>query len=814
MVFFARPLRFSVVILFAGAVLSLVTATPKQILPRYYISQKRERDPASFKERSCTTPPPPPSMLFRFCRGGSSSSAESQGYDGSGESKKTGEGSGMENEADPTNINATFIDRPERKESFRRSSIKVRHTPDVIWKLLERHGINEESYDLRKMISTRAQKYLDDLAMVHLGGGEKVPDPLGVLHDMAPKIPAIRQSPSFILRITSATSDVDAGAAACAIGMIARLCELYDKKISGNSDNMKSTGSVIIKDRRFEQLVECVLCGVDVKMRRREGLQMRSETASGTEDDIETLLDGESGTFDEGLTVADSCRAAWGLSMLGGYNIETFGDENTHDILIALSLLTRELLLGRLKKLRQGEVEPDTTQKLSLTQRFNRDAEALAEDAAAAMWTFACVKACTGLRSVPLFETCCSILCQDPTDLRLRAQEKKSGFDDSNFEVNDVVERLALSETQTVSDAAVEPEMKDPQAGNDSRGTLIDWLSPNEVTDAIWSLALHGSTDDIRLLQPKKLSETSAIFREVAFDRLREWLQKDLDDLQQAHSLEQMFKNPEDDQVVLGWGSSDDSTVIEVVDASVILAMERSSESMVPTIENISVAGSVEEVQVVDAASLLAAADPASIPRVETEIIVTSSTNLHRREHEDLTFSSHNLCAIAWAVTDLNDPLQGNIVDAIVNILMLRGSDRSSGLVGGNLANLAWSIAKRADIENADGNEIDATSCLAITEWITQQALALGIDNKSEFEASKLLKHLQPPEIGRLMWSIASTTTILVDTTINSSPEASHLAALCLRVAASNLAVFGTEDLVSCIPNGSCFPVSIPCSHH
>jgi hypothetical protein len=693
----------------------------------------------------------------------------------------------------------------------------VRHTPDVIWKLLEKHGVNEESYDLRQMITTRAQQYLDDLAMAPLG--EKLPDPLGVLHDMAPKIPAIRQSPSFILRITSATSDVDAGAAACAIGMIARLCELYDKKISGESQNMKSTGSVIIKDRRFEQLVECVLCGVDVKKRRREGLQMRSETASGTQHDIEALLDGESGTVDEGLTVADSCRAAWGLSMLGGYNVETFGDENTQDILIALSLLTRELLLGRLKKLRQGEVEPDTSQKLSLTKRFNRDAEALAEDAAAAMWTFACVKACTGLRSVPLFETCCSILCQNPTDLRLRAQENKTGFDDANFEVNDVVERLALSETQTASEAAVLPDMTDPQTGSDSRDTLVDWLSPNEVTDAIWSLALHGSTDDIRLLQHKKLSETSAIFREVAFDRLREWLQKDLDDLQQAQSLEQISKNPDDNQVGLGWGSSDDSTMIEVVDASVILAMERSSEAMVTTIENISVAGEVEELQVVDAASLLAAADPESIPRVETEIIVTSSTNLRRREQfshsprGDLTFSSHNLCAIAWAVTDLNDSLQGDIVDSIVDILMIRGSDRSSGLVGGNLANLAWAIAKRADIGNSDGNEINAKSCLAITEWITQQALSLGIDGNSEHEASKLLQHLQPPEIGRLMWSIALTTTILVDTSVNSSPEASRLAALCLRVAASNLAVFGTEDLVSCIPNESCCAVSIPSSH-
>jgi hypothetical protein len=49
---------------------------------------------------------------------------------------------------------------------------------------------------------------------------------------------------------------------------------------------------------------------------------------------------------------------------------------------------------------------------------LDQDAEDLAEDPASAVCVFACDKDCTGIRSVPLFEACCSIICQNPNELQ------------------------------------------------------------------------------------------------------------------------------------------------------------------------------------------------------------------------------------------------------------------------------------------------------------------------------------------------------------------------------------------------------------
>ena len=696
---------------------------------------------------------------------------------------------------------------------------KMRRTPDVIWKLIENHGIQDESYELRQLIMERAQEYLEELTLVPSGG--KIPDPLRVLHSVGPKIPAIKHSPNIMLRITSATSDVDAGAAACTIAMIARLSELYDQKTYSQGEKTRLTGLDIIRDRRFEQLVECILCGVDVEKDKREMFDMKNESLSEFQDchNIEDLLDGKVSKVKEGLTVTDSCRAAWGLAILGGYNLESFGGENSKDILVALSLRIQELLLGRLQTLRLGDIEPNTARDLSLTQQFDQGAECLAEDAVVAMWTFACVKACTGLRSVSLFEVCCSILCQNPTDLRRKAQANKTGFDDSNFEMNDVVERLARSENEanvlTPIGAAV-PDSINIKAH--LRDALIDWLTPNEITDAIWSLALHSSTNDVRLIHQKRLSETSATFREIAFDRLMEWLQKD--ELHKYSLGEESSQGSvrESSRGTLALRSEGGSTMVEVVDAAVILALERSTDSTVTSLKKSQsndtteeiLTENVEENQAVNAAEYLTVAVQEGTKIAETEIIDTSRNSLWPPDVDSspqfdasetsqtrLTFLPHNLCAIAWAATDLNDSSRERIVDLIVNVLLSKKRDRSSGLVGGDWANLAWAIAKRIDTGSTNGFGFNATSCVTVTNWIAHEVLSLGINQNNKVEQSILLQHFQPPEIGRLVWSIVWTNTLVLDSSTVTSPDAIQLATLCLRVAANNLSVFGTEDLVS-----------------
>ena len=70
-----------------------------------------------------------------------------------------------------------------------------------------------------------------------------------------------------------------------------------------------------------------------------------------------------------------------------------------------------------------------------LTERLDQDAEEVSEDAAAAMLTFCVCQSLYWSAKCCLFETCCTILCQDPVNLQERAGETKEGLEGSTLEV-------------------------------------------------------------------------------------------------------------------------------------------------------------------------------------------------------------------------------------------------------------------------------------------------------------------------------------------------------------------------------------------
>ena len=105
-------------------------------------------------------------------------------------------------------------------------------------------------------------------------------------------------------------------------------------------------------------------------------------------------MDEEDARFDEGLNIRDSCRAAWGIAILGAHYLDTMGGVNVKDLLLALSLRIREILLARLQLLRQGDIlssdcglyyqdgVPSEERRLVTPEdRLNELAEELAEDA-------------------------------------------------------------------------------------------------------------------------------------------------------------------------------------------------------------------------------------------------------------------------------------------------------------------------------------------------------------------------------------------------------------------------------------------------
>ncbi len=772
----------------------------------------------------------------------------------------------------------------------RKSRKENRHTSDVILELDRRSSVsgNDESLALRQLITTRTSEYVYELqeeAERYLEQQEagsnvklRLPHPRRLLHSLAKNVPAIKQSPDVNLRIHSSRADIDPGVAACIIGRLAFACEHYeqvqkrltneyfdpasynddddseqtdaDTTKTGNKDD--SAASQLTTDRRFEQLVECVISGVNIKKRKMEALERRiTKSTDEITTDIEEVLDEEENQIDEGLNIRDGCRAAWGIAILGAHYQDTLGGVKINDLLLALSLRIRELLLARLQLLRQGDIlssgfgmyrqdYDDTSQErqlVTIDERMNELAEELAEDAASAMWAFGCVKACTGMKSVPLFEACCSILCQDPVDLRRRAQEAEYEPEKNQDAIgsSDVVDRLALSEAaeatedeyppeETSTRNEMENEIEALSQNMEGKDAFIDWLSPVEVTDILWALALHGSNTTLSKDKDEvTLSETASTLRETAYDRLVEWLDEELNyEEEEQSNFEAPLMNTEPPQ-------DEEVTVVEVVDAAALLASEAESSSTssqpsspsamqsldvseeidtAPTesmeMKTTSIVNNdinMQEVEVVDAAALLASmeSDNHEAVAVETEVMkaptsmiegssipndIDLSINTKERKNTRI-FTPHDLASIAWSVTELRDPLRIHIVGTIIELLWRLGPEGISALSGTDLSNLAWAIAKY------EGENHDAYS-LSITRWIADQALQRTKNNP-------LLGIFQPPELGRIMWAIAltaSTHASALEDAKGHSTSSIFLTRQALKVASENLTLFSTETLV------------------
>lgn len=747
------------------------------------------------------------------------------------------------------------MDLPNSMESTSLSllgDVNAKHCSDLVLDLRRRSSIggdHDESLGLRQLIATRCLEYLAELQEVSVVTREdsnqktKLPHPKKMLHFLAPKVPAIKHSPDVNLRIHSARSDMDSGVAACVVGSIARLCEMYDKervhfaRILDDKKKPPSAAQELITDRRFEQLVECILSGVNVKKRNREALQFKMDHNLEEAEDIEEILD-EDLEESDGLSIRDACRAAWGVAFLGAHHLDSLGGEKVLDLLQGLSLRTRELLLARLKLLRQEDILSERElAHLTTEERMDELAEELAEDAASAMWTFACVRACTGLRSVPLFETCCSILCQDPVEMRRRAQENDEQSDRKNVGNNDVVDRLARSDSIDKKDDS-QNRTAAFEVVTSNKDALLDWLSRTQMNDVMWALALHGRENRSASTNEVTLSETASTLGEIAFDRLVEALEEDLK-LAEKENEEVNEPLPAKQDIDAEGEARDEQEeeqmIVEVVDAAALLASEAqeasemSAESIgkLPlesmTLKSHTSDGPVQQVHVVDAAALLASMkgdDPTSI---ETEIMVSSTqshveksieddkqpsglsepplaASIRETSGNDRKFSPHDLAGMAWSVTELQDPLRMQVVPIVIKLIAMLGESGTEYLSGADLANLAWAVSKfEADASRNEAHTPSSLS-LSVISWIAHTSLErirnnVGLEGDSE---SFALKQFQPPELGRLLWAVACvmSTYAQVPDRIRRDENIHELARVALKTASLHLSLFATEDLV------------------
>jgi hypothetical protein len=580
-------------------------------------------------------------------------------------------------------------------------------------------------------------------------------------------------------------------------------------------------------------LIECVLSGVNVKMRNREALRRKIDVNNQDAEDIEEILDEEDLEESDGLSTRDACRAAWGVAILGTRHLDSLGGENVLDLLQALSLRTRELLLARLKLLRQDDLlsEPELAH-LTTEERLNELAEELAEDAASAMWTFACVRACTGLRSVPLFETCCSILCQNPVEMRRRAQENDEESGRKSVGNNDVVDRLARSDTMVEEDSQNVTDAIDKAVS--TKDALLDWLPRTQMNDVMWALALHGRENRTASTDEVTLSDTAATLGEIAFDRLIEALEEDLRLAEQENDEENEPVPPKLDIEK----EEQQNMTVEVVDAAALLASEAQQttqmsaesisklpvESMTLHSGRVSDDGPVQQVQVVDAAALLASTGGNNPMSVETGIMTSPTpSQVEKSVERDKKsssisdsgvpseakagksggarfFSPHDLAGMAWCVTELHDPLRMQVVPIIIKLVAMLGESGTEHLSGADLANLAWAVSRfEADASRNEAHTPSSLS-LSVISWISHTSLKrirhnIGSTGDSE---SVVLEQFQPPEFGRLLWAVACvmSTYAQVPDRVRQDENIHELARVALKTASLNLSLFATEDLV------------------
>jgi hypothetical protein len=400
--------------------------------------------------------------------------------------------------------------------------------------------------------------------------------------------------------------------------------------------------------------------------------------------------------------------------------------------------------------------------------------------------------------------------------LRKREQAKKIGLDDNNFEVDEVVEKLAKSEDPTFLEYS-SPE----NVCFDDRDAMLHWLSPNQVAGVMWAVALHGRTNDSVSTEETKLSETAAVLSEIAFDCIGDWLKEDLAMYSDMEAQTQVDLSGNNRVVDTELVHQSNGVVLEVVDAATILAKENAQALLETAIENIArddhassnkdVVPRTKESQVVDAATSITLQTADEQLNAETKVLITSPsvpsqnqdpntliirpgcrTNL-RRAIQNPTFLITSFVPLCGQLRTCKTRWQARYLTRRRKYLRNKAQNMLD-LGGGDLANLAWAIAKRTRCSDFSPSNKVTTRLLELLQWIAERSLAL-LEMRKGVE---VFEQFQAPELGRMIWSLSMTLSNMSQHSVDSrTPDSCvrQLALLSLKLADKYASRFGSEDL-------------------
>ena len=423
---------------------------------------------------------------------------------------------------------------------------------------------NEELKNILSLIYERAKEYIDDVneavtKSLEKGKLSSIPHPKKVLHFIAPKIAAIKRSPEIMLRVTSARVDVDVPAASCALSIMGIVTQYYvykleklelrlaEKDIKSIKQDVKSTFETIVTDRRFEQLVECIKCGVNVD-KLMEGDNVISDAIQ-----------------EEGISIIDATKVVWALSIfLTRHHVDALGEKDCSSFVHALIKRSYYLLRNNLIDIQNAS---ESNQTSNTQSQFLKEIHVLLRNTIYVLWTLDCAAELFEHDNSMILATCIDILNQDIKNIWESRQKQIN--DEAN--IDDIVERLAEAEEgdkeigtnvisteteNTINDFSI---VKDDIFSSMLPGTyfVLDYLSCHDLLIAF--NAIHNMKITIDKGEVHRL-----------LNRINMWVDHDLD-INLNPETEVCNNNDDDD--------NDTPDEVKLVNAASILSAETGIES-------------------------------------------------------------------------------------------------------------------------------------------------------------------------------------------------------------------------------------------
>lgn len=355
--------------------------------------------------------------------------------------------------------------------------------------------------------------------------------PTKLLYAICNKLRPIRTSPDYMLRIGSA-SEEDANIAAFAMFHLANCCS-------------SSYSSSILADRRFEQLVECILCQLHVpkdlranKKKTEEEEEDASTTIEAELESIERLSSTEAqqelhlkdlhhntnngsaatptataSSFSmrlphhqqqhhRGLTLLDASHAVWAFSnLLDDENLQTSSTSITaisfagiplQDIVIALGLRCQEIL------------QQQTILTIHQQRQFAKDIAFMFQAFTYAEFVF-CMDPILPLLTGNLMDLACTkLLCSATSNT---SNTTSTSIVNTSITYPDLAKEVETDAIQPVK-----------EADDDSQKRCINLLTESELTQVLWYLTIrhkkkcHFDNENITLL--------TKLTKQIIIDRL------------------------------------------------------------------------------------------------------------------------------------------------------------------------------------------------------------------------------------------------------------------------------------------------------